>query len=195
MKKKQKASPRKHKASPRGGKAKADKGGNQTGAGTTAVVAEAVEPLDEEETAGDDDRTLDSLLMSLAMLEEEKRLAGIRAAKEAKELAEEEECRKLWYDFVRNKHNDDVMIRMRCAIDIAVESISLRVSCLPDSQWNHELLGTNRDEEDAEELEAWRARREAEDALEISPKLSKEETVRLLTAQYDQALKQASWLL
>lgn len=51
---------------------------------------------------------------------------------------------------------------------------------------------SNRDEEDAEELEAWQARRGAEEGLEISPKLSKEETVRLLTIQYDQALKKVS---
>lgn len=51
----------------------------------------------------------------------------------------------------------------------------------------------NRDEEDSEELEAWRARRGAEEVLEIGPKLSKEDTVRLLTAQYDQALKQACY--
>lgn len=61
-----------------------------------------------------------------------------------------------------------------------------------ESQWSHELPATNRDEEDAEELEAWQARREAEEVLEISSKLSKEDTVRLLTIQYDQALKQAS---
>ncbi len=51
----------------------------------------------------------------------------------------------------------------------------------------------NRDEEDAEEEEAWREGRGVMEVLEVAPEMSKEETVRLLTAQYDQALMQVSW--
>lgn len=50
----------------------------------------------------------------------------------------------------------------------------------------------DRDEEDAEEQKAWRARRGVWEVLDISPELSKEDTVRLLSEQYEQALKQAS---
>lgn len=49
-----------------------------------------------------------------------------------------------------------------------------------------------RDEEDAEEQRAWRERRGVWEVLEISPELSKEDTVKLLMQQYEQALKQAS---
>eukprot|EP00752_Nemacystus_decipiens_P009941 g8865.t1 len=135
---------KKLKASPRGGKSKTEKGGRQASASTTTLVAEAeaAKQLDQEQPGKEDDRALDCPSVLLAKLEEENRQAEIRAAQEAKELAEEEECRRLW------------------------------------------------DEEDAEELEAWRARREAEEVLERSPVLSKEDTVRLLTAEYDQALKQ-----
>eukprot|EP00903_Cladosiphon_okamuranus_P014275 g13258.t1 len=128
-------------ASPRGGKAKAGKRGNPSGSGTAAVGAEAAEQVGLGQPADTDGRVVDAPV-SAPGLEEEKRLADMRAAKEAKELAEEEECRRKW------------------------------------------------DEEDAEELEAWRARRGTEEELEISPKLSKEDTLRLLTGQYDQALKQ-----
>lgn len=98
---------KKQKSSPRGGKAIADKGGNQIGAGTTAegrnttVVVEAANQLDQEQPADADGRALQPtglpsvLVLGLA---EEKRQADIRAAKEAEELAEEEACRRLWYD-------------------------------------------------------------------------------------------------
>lgn len=48
------------------------------------------------------------------------------------------------------------------------------------------------EEEDAEEQNAWQERRGVWEVLEIKPELSKEDTVQLLTEQYDQALKQAS---
>lgn len=50
------------------------------------------------------------------------------------------------------------------------------------------------DEQDAEEQKAWQERRGVWEALEISPELSKEDTVKLLTEQYEQALKQASFI-
>ena len=71
------------------------------------MVAEAAKQLDREQPA--DDESLYSLSVSMALLEEEKRLADIRASKEAKELAEEEECRRLWYEYyycyMHNKPN------------------------------------------------------------------------------------------
>lgn len=96
---------KKLKAAPRGGKAKADKTGNQSGSSTAAVVAEAAEQVDQEQPANADDRAVDAASVSLLGLAKEKRLAESKAAKEAKEVAEEEECRRIWYDYYANSMN------------------------------------------------------------------------------------------
>lgn len=87
-------------ASPRDGKVKADRRGDLSDSGTAAVVAEAAERLDHEQPAEADGSAVGTPSVSLLGLAEEKRSAEIRAAKEAKELAEEEECRRQWYDCV-----------------------------------------------------------------------------------------------
>ncbi|CAM9438750.1 unnamed protein product, partial [Ectocarpus fasciculatus] len=96
-------------------------------AGVKETVVEAVTELTKES------------MMGLTRTEHEEEL---RQAKEARDLAEEAECRRIW------------------------------------------------GEEDAEEQEAWGATRGTEDVLRIGPELSKEEVVRLLATQYEQALNQ-----
>lgn len=116
-------SKKKHMPSPRGGKARAGKGSNRTGAGTTAVVAETVMHVDQEQLADAHGHALESPSILLLGLAEEKRLADIQDAKNAKELAEEEECRRLWYGDGRNTHRD-----VRCIVeyDGRFESVFLR---------------------------------------------------------------------
>ena len=81
------------------------------------MVAEAAKQLDREQPA--DDESLYSLSVSMALLEEEKRLADIRASKEAKELAEEEECRRLWYEYYYcYMHNKPNFLVMRCVVEL-----------------------------------------------------------------------------
>lgn len=65
------------------------------------MVEDAAEQEEQEQTIYTDGHDLqpdmDSAGTSLFELTERKRQEDIRIAKEAKELAEEEECRRIWY--------------------------------------------------------------------------------------------------
>lgn len=98
---------KKPKSPPRGGKAAPTKVGNQSSADTTtegkstAAMVEAAEQLNEEQPADDDGHALESKADSSASplsLTEQQWQVDIRAVKEENDLAEEEECRRLWYE-------------------------------------------------------------------------------------------------